>query len=215
MLEVESMYKFMVVGLLLVVTVTYGQEFPKKKLLKQEAPQEFEVLFSTTKGDFKVKAYRDWGPVGVDRFYQLVISGFYHDIAIFRVQPDYVVQFGISTNPELNKAWEFYSIGDEEVLQSNTKGTLSFARGGPETRTTQLFINVNENMKLDTISYSGVNGFPVIAEVIEGMEVIHSFYGEYGFDPAEDQDSIYSIGNLFLKEKYPELDYIIDARLIK
>jgi len=207
--------KIILAGLILSGFQAYSQDFPRKKLLKQQAPQEFVVSFSTTKGDFKIKAYRDWAPKAVDRFYQLVISGFYQDIAVFRVQPEYVVQFGISTYPELNKAWEYYSLADEDVLHSNSKGTVSFARGGPETRTTQLFVNVRDNAKLDTLSYSGVKGFPPIAEVIEGMEVVHKFYGAYGFGPAEDQDSIYSIGNSFLKRKYPELDYINNARLVK
>ncbi len=199
----------------LTFTGVFGQDFPKKRLLKQKAPEEFIVKFSTTKGDFKIKSHRKWGPVAVDRFYQLVISGFYQDIAVFRVQPEYVVQFGISTHPELNKAWEFYSMEDEEVKTSNTTGTVSYARGGPNTRTTQLFINVNDNLKLDTLEYSGMRGFPPFAEVIEGMDVVHSFYGEYGFDPAEDQDSIYSIGNSFLRNKYPELDYILKAVLVE
>ncbi len=203
-----------IIGLVFTISISFGQ-IPKKKLLKQQAPEEFMVEFQTTKGNFTIKAHRSWAPKGVDRLYQLVISGFYNDIAIFRVQPEYVVQFGISSNSELNKAWEYYSLEDEPVVRGNSKGTVSFARGGPETRTTQLFINVNDNQKLDTLAYSGVVGFPCIAEVVEGMDVVHSFYGEYGFDPAEDQDSIYSIGNSFLERKFPNLDYISRAILKK
>ena len=115
-----TQYKLMCLVFIFFLTFTgvFAQNFPKKKLLKQKAPKEFTMLFSTTRGDFKAIVHRSWGPVAVDRFYQLVISGFYTNIAVFRVQPEYVVQFGISDNPELNKAWEFYTMQDENVNSS-------------------------------------------------------------------------------------------------
>lgn len=201
--------------LLLTSTMLHSQDFPKKKLLKRKAPETFKVKFTTTKGDFVVEAHRDWAPLGVDRLYQLVVSGFYTDIAVFRVQPEYVVQFGIAGNPELNKAWEFYTLEDEPVGTSNLKGTVAFARGGPNTRTTQLFVNVADNFKLDTIAFNGLTGFPPIAKVIEGMEVVHNFHSGYGRAPVEDQGAMYEKGEAYLKEVYPELDYILKAEVVK
>jgi len=179
------------------------------------APKEFAVVFKTTVGEFKVISYRDWDPFGVDRFYQLVKSKFFEDIAIFRVQPGYVAQFGISDNSSLNDAWEKIPIRDSDVKTSNTKGTISFARGGPETRTTQLFINLEDNYKLDTLSYNGLKGFPPVAEIVAGMEVVEMFYDGYGSEPSEKQDSIYLRGNKWLRKNYPELDYIVEVQIVE
>ena len=192
----------------------FPQKGPTRKLLKIKAPEEFTALFTTTQGEFRVMAYREWDPEGADRFYQLIVSGFFTDMAIFRVQVGYVAQFGISDKKTLNEAWEKYPLKDTEVKASNTKGRIAFARGDPETRTTQLFINLGDNFQLDTISYYGLKGFPPIAEVIEGMDVVELFYGGYGSKPSENQDQIYSKGNAWLKENYPEMDYIIKAEIV-
>ena len=207
----------LLIGFLFVVMrkgSTYAQKGPTRKLLKAEAPAEFTVVFTTTQGEFRVRAYRNWDPVGVDRFHQLIVSSFFTDMAIFRVQVGYVAQFGISDKKTLNEAWEKYPLKDAEVKGSNTKGRIAFARGEPETRTTQLFINLADNNQLDTISYFGLLGFPPIAEVIEGMDVVELFYGGYGSEPSDNQDQIYSKGNAWLKENYPEMDYIIKAEIV-
>lgn len=193
----------------------FGQKGPSRKTLKLTAPKEFVVVFTTTAGEFKVIAHREWDPVGVDRFYQLVKSKFFEDIAIFRVQPNYVAQFGISDNTSLNDAWEKIPIIDSDVKTSNTKGTISFAREGPETRTTQLFINLEDNYKLDTLSYNGLKGFPPIAEIVKGMEVIDMFYDAYGSEPSEKQELIYLRGNKWLRKNYPKLDYIIEVQFVE
>jgi len=192
-----------------------AQKGPSKKLLKEEAPPEFVAKIETTKGVFMVFAKREWAPLGVDRFYQLIKSGFFTDVAIFRVQPGYVAQFGISDKQLLNEAWEENELPDETVSNSNLKGTIAFARGGPNTRTTQLFINLADNQKLDTISFQGLRGFPPIAKVTSGMDVVESFYGGYGFEPVEKQDGIYENGNAYLKENYPDLDYILKATIVE
>lgn len=188
----------------------------KTKWTEEEAPETFKARFETTKGNFDIYAEREWSPAGVDRLYQLIKRGFYTDIALYRVVPNFVVQFGISNDSLLNKQWESVIIPDEEVKKKNLKGTISFARAGKETRSTQLFINLKSNSPyLDEISGGGVTGFPVVAEVTEGMDVVMEFYDEYGNAPATKQGRIYAKGNEFLKEEYPELDYIVKAYLLK
>ncbi len=185
-----------------------------KTVLKQTAPDTFQVEFTTTKGNFIVEAYRNWSPEGVDRFYQLITTDFFDSVAIFRVQPDYVVQFGISPFPDVNDFWDRHPLEDEPVKVSNKKGRIAYAREGHLSRTTQLFINYQDNSKLDTIMFNGLRGFPPFAVVVSGFEVIESFYSEYGFEPANKQDSIYKLGNAYLEKNYPGLDYILESKLI-
>jgi len=202
-----------ILTLLLLTLVGLPQAQPDSSVLSVHAPDTFQVEFQTTAGSFTLEAYRNWSPEGVDRLYQLVRTDFFTDVAIFRVQPEYVVQFGISDNPQVNGFWEEHPLADEPVKQSNLKSTVAYAREGAESRTTQLFINYQDNCKLDTINFNGLRGFPPIGKVVEGMEVVKSFYSDYGFEPAEKQDSIYELGNAYLREQYPELDYIRKAKI--
>ncbi len=180
-----------------------------------KAPEVFKAGFETTKGYFEIEAHRNWSPNAVDRLYQLIKSEFYTDIALFRVVPNYVVQFGIHNEPKLNKAWKKRAVQDEPVKQANLQGTLSFARGGKESRTTQLFINLKNNSpRLDTLQYNEVTGFPVVANITKGMDVIFSFYDKYGGAPSEKQDDIQQKRNAFLKENFPKLDYIKKAYIL-
>lgn len=188
----------------------------KDKWAKKQAPETFKARFETTKGNFEIEANRSWSPKGVDRLYQLISSEFYTDIALFRVVPDFVVQFGIHNDSILNKSWESFKIPDEPAIEPNVEGAISFARGGEESRTTQIFINLKSNSpRLDTIFYSGVRGFPVIAKVTKGMEVVNAFYKDYGNEPATKQDSIQIKGNNYLRKNYPKLDYINKAYILK
>jgi|UniRef100_UPI0040474F0E peptidyl-prolyl cis-trans isomerase A (cyclophilin A) len=182
---------------------------------QEKAPEYFKARFETTQGDFEIEANRSWSPLGVDRLYQLITHEFYTDIAIYRVVPNYVVQFGINNDSIRNQGWSGIGYEDEPVLQKNDSMTIAFARYGPQSRTTQLFINLRDNNKLDTSNFQDVLGFPVVAKVIKGMENVHKFYGEYGNKLSTKQDSIYKFGNAFLAEKYPKLDYIKKAYLIK
>jgi cyclophilin family peptidyl-prolyl cis-trans isomerase len=176
----------------------------------------FKAVFHTTQGDFTVAFHPAWAPIGTAHARELIESGFYTDIAIFRFVPDYVVQFGISNDSSLNNYWIERQIKDEPVLQPNKQWTVSYARDGADTRDTQLFINLKDNTpRLDTINYLGGIGFPVIGEIVEGTEIVSKFYREYGNTPAMEQDSIYDQGNAYLKRKYPELDYILSAEIIK
>ncbi len=181
-----------------------------------QAPESFEARFETTQGDFDIRAVREWSPQGVDRLYQLIRSGFYSDIGIFRVVPGFVVQFGLHDDNRLNEKWEEYLVEDEPVTQSNRKGKIAFARSGPDSRSTQIFVNLEDNSpRLDTLDYMDVRGFPVIAEVVSGMDVVEAFYDGYGNEPSGLQDTIRAEGNRFLKEEFPKIDYIKRAYLLK
>lgn len=206
---------FVLSGLLILLFACSRNTF-REKWTQKQAPEYFKARFETTKGNFDIEAHREWAPLGVDRLYQLIKSGFYQDIALFRVVPDYVVQFGIHNDSSLNNAWRKFPLQDEPVIEKNIKGTIAFARAGKNTRTTQIYININNNSpRLDTLSNVGVSGFPVIAKVTDGMDVVLSFYDEYGNQPARRQDSIRIRGNDFLKRNYPELDYLKKAYILK
>jgi cyclophilin family peptidyl-prolyl cis-trans isomerase len=187
----------------------------KEKWTLEKAPEYFKARFETTQGNFDIEAKREWSPNGVDRLYQLIKHDFYTDIALYRVLPKFVVQFGIHNDSILNNRWSNVKLKDELVIKSNDSLTISFARGGKESRTTQIFINMKNNPRLDKLDYGGVKGFPVIATITNGMETVQKFYADYGPKPAKEQGQIYAKGNTYLKEKYPKLDYIKKAYIIK
>jgi len=189
----------------------------KDKWIKKEAPATFKVRFETTKGNFDIEAHRKWSPKAVDRLYQLVKSEFYTNVAIYRVVPNFVAQFGIHNDPALNKAWNAHKVEDEIVIEKNLEGTISFARGGKGSRTSQIFINLKSNSpRLDNLDYSGVKGFPVVAKIINGMDgVVKEFYSGYKEKPTNKQNVIAEKGNAYLKENFPKLDYIKRAYFIK
>jgi peptidyl-prolyl cis-trans isomerase A (cyclophilin A) len=190
-----------------------SQTIPDSTIFSLKAPNTFQAEFITTKGNFTIEAYRNWSPLGVDRLYQLIRSGFYTDNCIFRVQPEYVVQFGISNDPDANHYWDKRPVDDEPVKGSNLTGVISFARDGANTRTAQLFINIKDNLKLDTVNYNGLRGFPPLARIISGFEVVEAFNSKYGFEPANHQDSVMVQGNLYWEKKFPGMDYIREARI--
>ena len=198
---------------ILVLTSCATKKF-KSKWLTKKAPETFKARFETTQGNFDIEAERAWSPKGVDRLYQLIKNGYYEDVAIFRVVPKFVAQFGIHNDSLINKSWS-KGIDDEPVLAKNDAMTISFARGGIKTRSNQIFINLKDNHRLDKLEYSGVKGFPVIAKVIEGKENVLKFYSGYGDKLGRKQDLITRLGNKFLREKYPKVDYIKKAYIIK
>jgi peptidyl-prolyl cis-trans isomerase A (cyclophilin A) len=166
----------------------------------------FRVRFETSRGTFVVEAQRAWSPNGVDRFHQLVSSGFYDNNRFFRVVPGFVVQFGIHGDPSVARQWEQLAIPDDPVVQSNRRGTLTFATAGPNTRTTQLFINFADNLNLDAM------GFSPFGRVIEGMDVVDRIHAGYGERP--EQGRIATEGNAYLEREFPELDFIRTARVL-
>jgi peptidyl-prolyl cis-trans isomerase A (cyclophilin A) len=180
------------------------------------APDSFLVEFETSRGRFEVLARRDWSPLGVDRFHDLVRRRVYDDIRVFRVVAGFVAQFGLTGDSAVNRAWRGKGLADEPVRAENTRGRVSYARGGPETRSLQLFINLGNNSpRLDTLPAGGVVGYPPIGEVVRGMETVDSFHAGYGNAPSQRQDSIAALGNAWLDRVFPELDRIVRARVVR
>jgi peptidyl-prolyl cis-trans isomerase A (cyclophilin A) len=177
--------------------------------LNAKAPDTYQVRFTTTKGDFVVQITRAWAPLGADRFYNLVKHGFFNDAAFFRVVPGFIIQFGLGPDPAVNAAWENASIKDDPVTQSNLKGTITFAQTQvPNSRSTQLFINLADNPGLD---HSG-QGFMPFGKVTSGMDVVQKLYSGYGERP--DQDSITKQGKAYLDKNFPNIDSIKSATIV-
>jgi len=180
----------------------------KPATLNEKAPEKYEVKFKTTRGDFTLMVKREWSPLAADRFYNLVKAHFYDNTAFFRVVPGFVVQFGISDRPAVSAAWKHTEIPDDPVTQTNKRGTLSFATAGPNTRTTQIFINLKDNLRLDCMGFS-----PFAVVEGDGMNVVEMMYEGYGDNAGPDQDQIEKQGTPYLKKGWPKLDYIVSASL--
>lgn len=174
--------------------------------LTAKAPAVFKAKFSTTAGDFVVEVHRDWAPLGANRFYNLVRYGYFTNAAFFRVVPGFVVQFGLSATPAINKVWDAANIQDDPVVQSNKRGSLVFATAGPNTRTTQLFINYGDNTRLDGM------GFAPFGTVVEGMDVVDKIFPGYRESPR--QDLITDQGDAYLTANFPKIDKIKLARIL-
>ncbi|MGH9736976.1 MAG: peptidylprolyl isomerase [Candidatus Acidiferrales bacterium] len=174
--------------------------------LQAKAPDVYDVKFDTTRGDFVVQVTRAWAPIGADRFYNLVKHGYFTGAAFFRVVPGFIVQFGLSADPAVNRVWRSANIKDDPVTQSNKRGTLTFATAGPNTRTTQLFINFADNAGLDR------QGFAPFGLVTSGMDVVDKLYSGYGERP--DQGAITTQGAAYLEKNFPKLDTIKSATIV-
>ena len=181
---------------------------PSAPDLAVQAPDSFTATFETSAGDFVVAFYRDWAPLGVDRVYHLTRYNFYAGARFFRIIPP-VVQFGLSGQPALDSVWADLTISDDPLVANNTRGTVSFAKAGPGSRNTQLFINRRDNPIYDTCC-SG--GFPPVGRVVSGMEVVDALFAGHGEAPVMYQDSIMIVGNGFLDRQYPGLDTIARTR---
>ncbi len=195
--------------------------------LARSVPDSFLVTFETSRGRIEILARTAWAPVGADRLYDLVRRHYYDDVYFYRVVKNFVAQFGLSGDSAVNAAWRLRRLGDDSVRHTNARGTLSFARSGAGTRTTQLFVNLRDNARLDT---ANTFGFPPFAEVVHGMDVVDSLYQGYG-DSAPlrprpgarpdttrrgpQQDSITPQGNAYLRRAFPKLDRVISARIVK
>lgn len=189
------------VSFLLLTGVLVAQEATEKKV-----PDQYKVKFETSCGDFVVQVHREWAPKGADRFHELVSAGFYDECRFFRVVPEFVVQWGMNGDPAIYAKWKDKEFADDPVKKSNTRGRISFASRGPDTRTTQLFINFGNNARLDELS------FAPFAEVVEGMEVVDKINSEYGQRP--NQMLIEEQGNAYLNKQFPKLDYIKKATIV-
>lgn len=180
---------------------------PGAEANRQPAPDVFRAEFETSAGPIVVEVHRAWAPNGADRFYALVRNGYYDGNRFFRIVPGFVVQWGINGDPKVSAVWREATIPDDAVKQSNTRGRITFATSGPDSRTTQLFINLDNNAGLDGM------GFAPFGEVVEGMEVVDKLFSGYGERP--NQARIQMRGNAYLEEDFPELDYIESATIVE
>lgn len=186
-----------------------GGSLTEPSKLTETAPATYKAKFTTTQGDFVVEVQRELAPNGADRFYNLVKNGYYDDTAFFRVVEGFMVQFGISGKPELNSVWRSARIPDDPVKAQNTRGMITFATSGPNSRTTQVFINYVDNLNLDQM------GFAPFGKVVSGMEVVDKLFKGYGEGAPRgmgpNQMEIQSRGNEYLKSDFPKLDYTTKA----
>jgi peptidyl-prolyl cis-trans isomerase A (cyclophilin A) len=173
----------------------------------EQAPAVYKAKFDTSKGAVVVEVHRDWAPVGADRFYNLVKNGFFDNGRFFRVVSNFMVQFGINADPKISTVWREARIRDDKPTQSNKRGTITFATSGPNSRTTQVFINFKDNAFLDG------QGFAPFGQVTTGMDIVDKFYAGYGESP--NQGNIQTQGNAYLTSSFPNLDYVKKATIEK
>jgi peptidyl-prolyl cis-trans isomerase A (cyclophilin A) len=187
----------------------FSQTLANPSALNEKAPAVYRAKFDTSKGTFVVEVHRDWAPNGADRFYNLVKNGFYDNARFFRVISGFMVQFGISGDPRVSAVWHEANIKDDPVRQSNQRGFITFATAGPNTRTTQVFINYADNRALDS------QGFSPFGRVVSGMNVVDALYSGYGEGAPQGlgpgQGRIQRLGNAYLIKDFPKLDYIKKA----
>ena len=187
---------------------------PRHELWSQRSPNLFRARLETSKGSFVIEAHRDWAPRGADRFYNLARAGFFDNSRFFRVRTGFIAQFGIPGDPSVANMWKREAIPDDPVRQSNTRGSIAYAMTGPNTRTTQLYINLSDNTRLDA------DGFAPLGRVVEGMDVVDLLYDGYGENAGGGmrggkQERIFEGGNGYLDREFPRLDKLIRASIEK
>ena len=179
--------------------------------LTEQAPATYKARFDTSKGVFVIDVRREWAPVGADRFYNLVKNGFYDENRFFRVISGFMVQFGINGNPQVSTPWRNAQIKDDPVKQSNKRGFITFATSGPNSRTTQVFINFGDNSRLDGM------GFASFGQVSSGMNVVDQLYSDYGEGAPSgrgpNQGRMQGEGNAYLTKDFPNLDFVRKATI--
>lgn len=203
-LALDSLPRIFLFGLLLLLPPAYARR----------APNRFRVKIETTAGNFVIEAHRDWSPHGADRFYELVRKGYYNDSRFFRVVPGRWVQFGISGDPQIAQEWRHRTIPDDPLIEPNSAGFVAFANTGPDTRSTEVYINTGDNTRNDK-----ENGFAPFGKVVEGMDTVEKLYGGYGEHSgggmrAGHQDAMFNGGNAYLDRNFPRLDKLIRATVL-
>lgn len=202
---------------LILIVIIFITCSPSKIFTDKEAaltaPNTYTVRFETSKGNFDIQVTREWSPKAADRFYRLIKHRYYDQSLFYRVVPNFVVQWGIDDST-IVKHLEKYKVPDELVMTSNTQGRVSYARGGKDTRGTDLFINLKDNPRLDTTNYNEVKGFPPFGTVTNGFEVVKALYSGYGDKTMDKYDSMFFNRKLFLAN-FPQLDSIKKAYLVK
>jgi len=204
---------FVVLFALIAAAPAFSQGLGNPAALKEQAPPVYRVDFDTSKGTFVVEVHRDWAPFGADRFYNLVKNGFYDGARFFRVIEGFMVQFGINGDPKVSAVWREARIQDDPVRVSNKRTFITFATAGPNTRTTQVFINFGDNHNLDS------QGFAPFGQVVAGMDVVDKLYNGYGEGAPRghgpDQSRLQAEGNAYLASGFANLDYIKKATIEK
>jgi len=212
------MKNFVIILFLLCTGFAFAQTKPAAEpacdASAKNVPEVFLVTFETTAGNFVLEAHKSWSPLGVKRLYELVCVGFFDDSRFYRVVPKFIVQFGVAGKPRVNDFWLTQHIPDEPVKQSNRRGTVSFAMPAmPNSRTSQIFINLSDNGRLDS------QGFSPIGKIVDGMDNVDKLYGGYGEDAAGGirggkQDKLFGGGNAYMDHNFPKLDKLIRATII-
>jgi peptidyl-prolyl cis-trans isomerase A (cyclophilin A) len=196
---------------LVVAAPAMSQQLANPAALTEQAPPVYKAKFDTSKGPFVIEVHRDWAPIGADRFYNLVKNGFFDNVRFFRVVSGFMVQFGINGDPSLSARWREARIRDDAVKQSNTRGMVTFATAGPNTRTTQVFINFADNSQLNGM------GFAPFGQVISGMNVVDALYSGYGEGAPRgsgpDQGRLQQEGNAYLMKEFGKMDYVKKATI--
>jgi peptidyl-prolyl cis-trans isomerase A (cyclophilin A) len=189
----------------------FSQNLGNPAALNEQAPPVYKVNVDTSRGRFVLEVHRDWAPLGADRFYNLVKNGFYDNDRFFRVISGFMVQFGVNGDPKVSAVWREARIKDDPVRQNNQRGYITFATAGPNTRTTQVFINFADNRSLDRM------GFAPFGRVVSGMDAVDALYSGYGegapSGSGPDQQRIQSQGNAYLTKDFAKLDYIKKAAI--
>jgi len=194
-------------------TLSWAGDLSNPASLNEKALDVYKVKLDTSQGTFEIEVHRDWAPNGADRFYNLAKNGFYNDARFFRVIKGFMVQFGINGNPKISQVWRDANIPDDPVEESNLRGFVTFATAGPNTRTTQVFINYGDNPSLDG------QGFAPFGKVVSGLDVVQHLYSNYGEGAPRgggpDQSRVQTEGNAYLQKNFPQLDYIKKATIEK
>jgi peptidyl-prolyl cis-trans isomerase A (cyclophilin A) len=215
-MRVQAFVAALLVGAATTAVMAQGDKLAKLSnpaALNEKAPDTYKAQLDTSKGTVVITVHRDWAPNGADRFYNLVKNGFYDDVRFFRVISGFMAQFGIHGSPAVASAWRSARIKDDPVKQSNKRGFVTFATAGPDTRTTQLFINFRDNGSLDG------QGFAPFGEVTTGMDVVDKIFNGYGEGAPRgkgpDQGRLQAEGNAYLAKDFPNMDYIKSATIAK
>jgi cyclophilin family peptidyl-prolyl cis-trans isomerase len=187
---------------------------PAHPLWRRQAPEVFRVRCETTRGPFEVEVRRQWAPHGADRFFALAAAGFFDDSRFFRVVAGFIAQFGVAGDPAVTAVWRDRTIPDDPVRQSNVRGTIAYAMTGPGTRSTQLYVNLADNTRLDG------QGFAPIGRVASGMDAVdrlHAGYGEQagGGMRGGRQGKLLAGGNAWLDAEFPKLDRLLRVRILE
>jgi peptidyl-prolyl cis-trans isomerase A (cyclophilin A) len=196
---------------LVIASPAFCQGLTNPAALKEQAPPIYRVDLDTSKGPIVIEVHRDWAPNGADRFYNLVKNGFYDNARFFRVIEGFMVQFGINGDPKVSAVWREARIKDDPVRISNKRSFVTFATAGPNTRTTQVFINFGDNSNLDR------QGFAPFGQIVSGMKIVEALYNLYGEGAPQgrgpDQSRLQAEGNAYLASGFANLDYIKKATI--